>query len=148
MLPEDSPQAVYWKPADSFVANFIGSGMNMLEAKVTGMANGRVQLKSQWGVFECADPDARVKQGDGVVIGIRPESFDVYADQPSDRCSSNLVRARLELATFTGDGLEFQAIAGSKLIRGRTVPWTPLKVGQDIFLHCPPERCVLLSSSQ
>ena len=26
--------------------------------------------------------------------------------------------------------------------------WTLLKVGQDIFLHCPPERCELLASKQ
>lgn len=148
MLQEDSPQVVYWKPANSFVANFIGSGMNMLEAKVMGAANGCVQLQSQWGVFECADPDSAVEPGDQVMIGIRPESFDVYVDRPSDKSASNLVHARVEIATFTGDGLEFQAIADSKPIRGRTGPWTSLKVGQDIFLHCPPERCVLLSGSQ
>lgn len=148
ILQEDTPQAVYWKPADAFVANFIGSGMNMLGAKVTGAANGRVQLNSPWGAFECADPNAHVKQGDEVMIGIRPESFDVYVDQPAARCSSNLMQARVELATFTGDGLEFQAIAGSKLIRGRTGPWTKLQVGQEIFLHCPSERCVLLTGAQ
>ena len=147
ILQEDNPQAVYWKPADPFVANFIGSGMNMLKAEVLGTANGCVQLKSPWGVFECADPHARVSQGDEVLIGIRPEGFEVYLDPPGNGCSSNVVRARLELATFTGDGLEFQAVAGSQLIRGRTGPWTSLKTGQDIFLHCPPERCVLLSSS-
>jgi hypothetical protein len=70
------------------------------------------------------------------------------SETSSRECSSNTVEARVEVATFTGDGLEFQALADSKLIRGRTNPWINLEIGQRIYLHCPPERGLLLSSAE
>ena len=120
----------------------------MLEATVVAAGDNRVQLESQWGPFECIRPTVDFVRGDKALIGIRPESFEVSVGGHARECSSNTVEARVEVATFTGDGLEFQALADSKLIRGRTNPWINLEIGQRIYLHCPPERCLLLSSAE
>jgi iron(III) transport system ATP-binding protein len=148
ILQEGTPQEIYRLPANSFVANFIGSGMNMLEATVVAAGDSRVQLESRWGPFECIRPTVDFVHGDKALIGIRPESFEVCVGGHAHEGSSNTVEARVEVATFTGDGLEFQALADSKLIRGRTNPWINLEIGQQIYLHCPPERCLLLSSAE
>jgi iron(III) transport system ATP-binding protein len=148
ILQEGSPQEIYRLPANSVVANFIGSGMNLLEATVVATDEGRVQLASRWGPFECSQAPAGFTQGEKAWIGIRPESFEVHADGRVNGRSSNFVEARVEAATFTGDGIEFQASVDTQVIRGRTHPWMNLKIGQRILLHCPPERCVLLSGSQ
>ena len=148
ILQEGTPQEIYRLPANSFVANFIGSGMNMLEATVVAAGDSRVQLESRWGPFECIRPTVDFVHGDKALIGIRPESFEVCVGGHAHEGSSNTVEARVEVATFTGDGLEFQALADSKLIRGRTNPWINLEIGQRIYLHCPPERCLLLSSAE
>ena len=120
----------------------------MLEAHVVDVVEGHIRLESRWGDFECTDPDANCAQGDDVIIGIRPESFEVCTDPPSQKCSSNILRARVEVATFTGDSIEFQASADGKIIRARSNPWTNLKVGQEIVLRCPAERCVLLPNAR
>jgi iron(III) transport system ATP-binding protein len=148
IVQEGNPQEVYETPANAVVANFIGNGMNMLEAVVVSSNDTRVRLDSRWGPFECAPPAARFKKGDKALIGIRPESFEVIVDAKSERCAHNTFKASVEVATFTGDGLEFQASAESELIRGRTNPWTHLSVGQWVFLHCPADRCVLLPGSE
>jgi multiple sugar transport system ATP-binding protein len=66
----DTPQALYRRPKNLFVAAFIGSpAMNLVEARVTGdaveFADYRVPLA----------PDNRPARAGNVVLGIRPEAF-------------------------------------------------------------------------
>jgi multiple sugar transport system ATP-binding protein len=67
----DTPQALYGRPDNLFVAAFIGSpAMNLVEATVSG---GQVSFAG----FEVPLDAARRPSGDGsVILGIRPESFE------------------------------------------------------------------------
>jgi multiple sugar transport system ATP-binding protein len=74
----DSPQALYRRPANLFVAAFIGSpAMNLVEASVDGDAVefGGVRIPVAPGYAPSVD-------GGRVVLGIRPEAFedDAFAD--------------------------------------------------------------------
>jgi multiple sugar transport system ATP-binding protein len=74
----DTPQALYARPANLFVASFIGSpAMNLVEARLEGdsvtFGGHRIPLP----------PGRRPERRDGtVVLGIRPESFEdaAFAD--------------------------------------------------------------------
>ena len=67
----DTPQELYARPANLFVAAFIGSpAMNLVEAEV---AHGQVRF----GGYAIPLPAADTTPGDGQVIaGIRPEAFE------------------------------------------------------------------------
>jgi multiple sugar transport system ATP-binding protein len=71
ILQVDSPQALYERPGDLFVAGFIGSpAMNLVEARVDG---GEVVL----GQFRVAlAPGRRPGREGRVILGIRPETFE------------------------------------------------------------------------
>jgi multiple sugar transport system ATP-binding protein len=77
----DTPQVLYNRPANLFVAGFIGSpSMNMVEATVNGD-------KLEFAGFRLpVPPDARLDayQGRQVILGIRPSDFedaDVWHDE-------------------------------------------------------------------
>ncbi|MFW2542947.1 ABC transporter ATP-binding protein [Primorskyibacter sp. 2E107] len=65
-----TPADVYHKPANTFVATFIGApAMNMIAGKVTG--DGAVSLATG-GTLHLAKP---LPEGREIIIGIRPEDF-------------------------------------------------------------------------
>jgi multiple sugar transport system ATP-binding protein len=67
----DSPQALYARPENLFVAAFIGSpAMNLVEATV---ADGRVAFAG-WELQ--LDPGRRPTKDGSVILGIRPEAFE------------------------------------------------------------------------
>jgi multiple sugar transport system ATP-binding protein len=78
----DAPEQVYRRPANRFVAGFIGSpAMNMVEARLTRMDDG---LVVSFGGYSLAidrevtaqRPELRAYEGAEVVLGIRPEDFE------------------------------------------------------------------------
>ena len=75
-----SPLELYNRPANSFVAGFLGSPrMNFFRGKIAGVAGGRVSVTAPGveGALELGlSPDlAPPSAGDDVTIGVRPESF-------------------------------------------------------------------------
>ena len=86
----DTPEAIYVRPANLFVAGFIGSPkMNLVPARVSS-ANGRVavDLLGQTVVLEGAVADAvtRVDHGE-VVVGLRAEDLRLADDAPASYSS-------------------------------------------------------------
>jgi multiple sugar transport system ATP-binding protein len=66
----DTPQELYARPANLYVAAFIGSpAMNLVEAEVAG---GQVRF----GGYAIPLPDAHPQPAGRVVVGIRPEAFE------------------------------------------------------------------------
>jgi multiple sugar transport system ATP-binding protein len=90
----DVPQHLYERPANLFVASFIGSpAMNVLEGSL-GRSGGALTCQVGTAVFslppevESAQPELAAHVGKPVAIGIRPEAFD-------DRQNGNGAGARL-----------------------------------------------------
>ena len=81
----DTPRHLYDKPANSFVAGFIGSpAMNLLVAPVSG---GKAHLGD-------LDIDVPASAGSSVIVGIRPEGW-----APADRGFHVLVEVVEELGS-------------------------------------------------
>jgi multiple sugar transport system ATP-binding protein len=73
----DAPRAVYARPANVFVAGFIGSpAMNLVEAEVRDGACelGGVRLQLPDGLASASSPLGRV------VVGLRPDALELAAD--------------------------------------------------------------------
>jgi multiple sugar transport system ATP-binding protein len=90
----DTPQVLYDRPVNEFVAGFIGSpAINLVEARLQ-QTNGNLAVS--FGEHELAVDDRAAKNRSGlkdyvgreVILGIRPEDFEdatLESDAPSDR---------------------------------------------------------------
>ena len=81
ILQVDTPQTLYERPRDLFVAGFIGSpAMNLVEATIADgeVAFGQLRVK--------LDPARRPegREGGSVILGIRPETFEDAAFAPPE----------------------------------------------------------------
>jgi multiple sugar transport system ATP-binding protein len=86
----DTPQHLYNRPANLFVAAFIGSPpMNLVEARV----DGETVSFAGYVIPVPADPALRRFVGRSVILGIRPSDLEDTAVRPSDTLPSIEVRA-------------------------------------------------------
>ena len=101
----DTPQALYDRPANLFVAAFIGSpSMNLYQGRITASGGtaivnfGRQSLPIPDHIL-AADPHLGALDGRDVVVGIRPEAFAEPTDEGEDRPT---VRTTVELIEALG----------------------------------------------
>jgi multiple sugar transport system ATP-binding protein len=94
LLQVDTPQALYSRPENEFVAGFIGSpAINLVEAQLQA-ANGSLSVSFGEHRLRLDDAAARSRSrlkdyvGKTIILGIRPEDFEdasLESDAPSDR---------------------------------------------------------------
>ncbi|HCF94397.1 MAG TPA: spermidine/putrescine ABC transporter ATP-binding protein [Verrucomicrobia bacterium] len=81
-----SPREVYRRPANAFIADFIGEA-NLVEARVEALdGGGMVRVRTVMGNFEI--PSAEVLEttpGARILIGMRPESFQLDGNREGFR---------------------------------------------------------------
>ncbi len=101
-----TPEEVYFRPANTFVATFIGTPpMNLLSAQVLEHA-GKPALQigsATLPVLECHAQKLRTRVGQRVLVGIRPQ--DIYTDRtaPPDAILSEPVPAVVDVVEPHGD---------------------------------------------
>jgi multiple sugar transport system ATP-binding protein len=104
----DTPERVYERPANQFVAGFIGSpAMNMVTARLT-RSDGKLTVS--FGQFRLAvadelsaeRPALHAFEGRNVILGIRPEDFEdaaFAASAPPDRTLDTVTHLREALGS-------------------------------------------------
>jgi multiple sugar transport system ATP-binding protein len=104
----DTPQTLYERPVNLFVAGFIGSpAMNLFEATLTEASGG---LAVEFGGFRLPLPEETVADrpglrrhvGSPIVVGIRPEDMEdaaLVTDAPPERRISSTVDLREALGS-------------------------------------------------
>lgn len=77
------PLELYHKPVNTFVAGFIGSPkMNFLPGELEEVSNGQSRVRLKNGDHITIDVDAQgVNKGADVIVGIRPEHFDITSSE-------------------------------------------------------------------
>lgn len=94
------PDAIYRKPDNLFVANFIGNS-NQLEGRISHCSEGGeavIELKG-----ECReDVKLRERYTGNVTAAIRPEHF-IFAEK-----GRNTLHGKIETATFLGDFVQYE----------------------------------------
>ncbi|GAA4423991.1 ABC transporter ATP-binding protein [Bremerella cremea] len=98
------PSEVYHKPANRFVAGFLGTpGMNLLEGKLVE-ENGRLQFRSGGIALEMSAnqrPEWEPSSSRTIVLGVRPEAI-LLTEEPSPGCLP-AGRGQVELVESLGD---------------------------------------------
>ena len=89
-----TPEALYRRPADRFVAEFVGTS-NIMPARIVALQPARVQIPGA--IFEAATLPPQHATGDAVLVSIRPEAVHLRAP-----AAVNRITARIETTAFTG----------------------------------------------
>ena len=131
----DTPQNLHERPANLFVAGFIGSpSMNFFPAKVVGAPG---QAVADAGVFKApVSGKAAEAVGKDVILGVRPEDIDDIAHSRQD--GHLPVDAKVDVVEYLGNELQLLLSADGQSFIARvstdtqTHPGATIRVGFDL----------------
>ncbi|WP_280154191.1 ABC transporter ATP-binding protein [Piscinibacter sp. XHJ-5] len=133
-----TPYEVYNRPANTFVAGFMGSPrMNLLKARVAS-ADHRTSLTIAAGKAagvvlelppEVVPRSLTAVHGTEVIAGIRPEAISMYRDGMAASASQRFFDARVEVIEPTGADTLVVLEVGAQELTARLDPQVPLRPG-------------------
>jgi multiple sugar transport system ATP-binding protein len=136
----DEPQAIYRRPANVFVAGFMGSpAMNFIPADLVVDEMGRtcVAVAAAHGTAHLPlhGPDAQAGAGRKVILGLRPEHFFRHgADLRAQKPGVARLTAPVEVVEPTGSETHAVMRLGHQEIVGRFDPDGAPRMGETIEL--------------
>jgi multiple sugar transport system ATP-binding protein len=144
----DTPLALYARPANRFVAGFIGSpSMSFLEGMLDLAPVPRVVADGGAPVVSLAPEIARSlpagAAGRRVTLGIRPEDVALVADPAAPGAAP----WRLDLVEPMGNESVLYASLGAHEITARVAPGTPPEPGTTVALAPNPARVHLFDAA-
>jgi multiple sugar transport system ATP-binding protein len=121
-----APQELYERPANLFVASFIGSpAMNLYEASVSGPADQLVLSLGSQQLALPADlgrrrPELAAAEGRTLVVGIRPESLTVASPgDGAEAARDRMLSVRAELVESLGNESLVHFSTDARTVRNR-----------------------------
>ncbi len=134
VMQQGTPDALYSRPQDAFVAGFIGEN-NMLSGTVSAVVNGHVCVALAGDLHVIATAVGELDPGADVVVAVRPEAVHLLSetDRGENACSAR-VTSRIylgdhqRLLTEIGDGqtVAVKVPAGTDVLAGAslTLAWS------------------------
>jgi iron(III) transport system ATP-binding protein len=138
-------QEIYKKPANRFVADFIGT-MNFMSGEIvevpqdTDEAYVRTEFSEK---MLCKAPDTKATTpGKKVYASIRPEDVEVFMEPP--QASENLFKGTIVHKAYLGNFLYFFVSVNKTMIRVQVAHHLPQEEGQELHLFLNPQKCMIL----
>jgi len=136
-----SPQDVYFRPANPFVARFVGA-TNLLPGRLLAAAEGKGQVEVLGGRrIECLVPQ-RIDDPAAVSVSIRPESIRIASAPPAG--SDNALCGRISSVTFLGATRRIDVASGGVALQVAAPADLPLPADGEVWLVFAVERTVVL----
>jgi len=141
----DTPQALYDRPDNMFVAGFIGApAMNFFKAK---LEKGPKGLVVDAGAFTVPVPPDRTKVYDAfvgkpVVFGIRPEDIYNPVFVPPGIHSAQ-IDVKVDVTELMGNEIFLYLLAGQDTIVARVDPRTDFRIGDKVQVAFNMDKCHL-----
>jgi iron(III) transport system ATP-binding protein len=136
---------IYEHPRNQFVAGFIGL-TNFIRAKIVSKGhdtNEWLVHSPELGLQILGISGSALRDGQDVVISIRPAHIQILRDRPADL--HNVVEGRIERMTYTGECSDLLILLGSSSLRVQGASHVAFEKGDHIFLFLPPQLCTLLT---
>jgi iron(III) transport system ATP-binding protein len=141
-----NPQDIYKRPANRFVADFIGT-MNFMPGEVVEVLDDQntVAVKTEFSEkMICTTSDGAVATpGTKVYASIRPEDVEVFTERP--QAAENVVKGKIVHKAYLGNFLFFFISVNNTMIRVQVAYHLPQEEGQKIYLFLDPKKCMILS---
>ncbi len=131
------PQEVYEKPANLFVASFIGSPpMNILTCEVASIGAGGNELRCEAGSISVENAGL-ASPGSQIVVGIRPEHVQIAA--AGDGATGFGLLGEVENVELLGHERHvITKVGGTQMIARQTNDAPALAIGEKVTLHAEP----------
>jgi iron(III) transport system ATP-binding protein len=133
------PRSLYRRPANRFVAEFIGEA-NMIEGVLVSTADGLGTVRTALGELRAALGASQPAAGSRVACMVRPECLKVGGK------GGNGFRARLESSVYLGEVEQFVlSAAGTEFRSVQSNPGPePVPAGRETDVRFDPEDAVIL----
>ncbi|MFM1653636.1 ABC transporter ATP-binding protein [Brevibacillus sp. B_LB10_24] len=130
----DSPEAIYQKPKNRFVAEFIGE-INLFKGHVTAREKNRAVVKlSGFEDFVCYTEEQHHQVGENVYVALRPENVNISTERSG---FDNNLRVTVAEKIYVGDALKVKtrtAFGEEVTIKAPNQLHSLIEVGRDIHL--------------
>jgi iron(III) transport system ATP-binding protein len=144
-----APREIYERPANRFVADFIGS-TNLLPGRVAGEAEaGLRRVDTPHGPVICVvSDDAPV--GTEVLVSVRPEDVTVQESRPGVAAAGDEATggegwdAVVTQAVFLGESVDCHLAVGDLVLRARVHPSVRVRRGSRVRATFRPERAIAI----
>lgn len=128
-----TPEEVYHKPANTFVAQFIGApSMNMLEGSYT---NNLVELKSGLSITM----DNATADNKDILLGVRPDDLILYSENP-------IIKGRVSVREPLGPETLIYVETQNGEIIAKADGRTPPAIGEEVSLGVDAENMHLFDA--
>lgn len=134
-----APNEIYAKPANLFIAQFVGE-MNFVKGAVAGPG----KIESPLGVIAAPVPTG-VTTGAAVTLAIRPEHVEV---SPSGSQGAATTTCRVATRSYLGDSALLEVEVNGVTLLAKLAGDTSLTVGQNAVVELPTHRWHVFPSAQ
>jgi len=140
------PEEIYEKPANRFVADFIGT-MNFISGEIVEVVpnSNKVYVRTEFSEkMLCTLPNSRaIKTGEKVYASIRPEDVEIVTESPQTR--ENRFKGIIAHRAYLGNFLYFFVSVNDTMIRVQVPHYVPQEEGQELHLFLNPKKCMILA---
>jgi iron(III) transport system ATP-binding protein len=138
-------QEIYERPANRFVADFIGT-MNFMSGEVVEAIQdtNAVYVRTEFSEkMLCTTSDTTATTpGKKVYASIRPEDVEVFTELPQNR--ENMFKGTIVHKAYLGNFLYFFVSIDGTMIRVQIPHHMPQEEGQELYLFLNPQKCMIL----
>lgn len=144
----DSPRELYHRPQSSFVAGFIGN-TNLLPAVASSdVSPGEIGRLDWQDKSLLALMPRGCRQGQKMVISVRPENITVYPanDTASGAANDNVnvLHGKIDESQFLGNLTDVLVHVGDQELRIYGSPDRVLSLNDNVVMELPHEQCLAL----
>jgi iron(III) transport system ATP-binding protein len=141
-----TPEEIYQKPVDRFVANFVGNS-NILEGKYILQKNGltQVEISSDWVIQTQPNLNSPLSKGQTVSLSLRPESISFVNGKES---GPNIFEGTIQKMKFSGSTVEYRIEVKGHSLRVKQLAGEDdfgRKVGDKVYLQILPKQISIVA---
>jgi iron(III) transport system ATP-binding protein len=144
IVQEGPPAEIYTRPAEAFVADFIGR-TNFLKGKVVSIEGGGdaplARIDTPIGPLACR-VETGTRAGDTITVAVRPENVAIAGEGAA--ADHNQYAGTVEVVVYVGNMLDCLVSVESERIRLQLHPSSQLARGASVRLHLPVEHCLAM----
>jgi iron(III) transport system ATP-binding protein len=139
-----SPHDIYFRPANPFVARFVGA-TNLLPGRLVAAAGAEAKVEVLGGsAIRCALPQSLPLEA-AVSVSIRPESIRLAPRQGQAPAGDNCLPGRIGAVTFLGAAHRIDVVSEGVTLQVALPSDLPLPADPEVWLLFAPDRAVALA---
>jgi iron(III) transport system ATP-binding protein len=138
-----SPRDIYERPANVFVAGFMGT-TNLLAVRAGADANGKTVLRADGDIEVRVGQAPQMPAGETAFVSVRPEVLSIRPPGTKAARGENGWDGEVTLATFIGEQIIYRVGVGPHQFEIHARPTEDFAIGDPVRVIAAPERCILL----